>query len=296
MFVGFAIVSLVAGAVSGLRAETVEETVLSVERWGESLTIHERVPGQVELYATEKKKEFDEGYASDLAEGIRQRIFADVSRQFELLLKGERSPFITVTALDPGFLTGKDSDALGKMVTKFEKSFVRTEVLAFFDHPNITPEAALRIYVDPDFRKSVSSRIKEIKREGDETCLELEGVKVLLSPIKYCSHLDEFRREGVSIQHSQAIKNDGGDDYQPVYFKESIKAFVAVPGGLALYYVNYSRTVGMGGIQKSIARKKIKESQQTAIDKLAARIDAYVSGESESDAVGRDGGRSNDSD
>lgn len=279
----FAIVALVTGFATVSVAEDGEGIVATVERWAEALPIDDRVPGQVELYAGEKKKEFEAEYAPGLAEGIRERIFADISKQFELLVKGERSPFITVTVLDPGFATEADSRSLGKMETKFEKSFARTEVLAFFDNQNITPEEALRIYVDPDFRKNVSSRIKEIRKEGDETCLEMTGVKILLSPIKYCSRIDEFHREGVSIQHSQAIRNEGDDDYQTVYFKESLKAFIAVPGGLALYYINYSRTIGMGGIQKSIARKKIKESQQTAIDKLAARIDSYVPGSSPAD-------------
>ena len=271
-FLIFMSLILLAGFVSVVRAQSAEETVLSVGRWADTLSIDERVSGQIELYAVEKKKEFEEDYAVMLSDGVRRRIFADITQQLEMLLKGERSPFITVTVLDPGFISGEDSRSLSKTVTKFDKSFVRTEVLAFFDNQDMSPEAALRIYVDPDFRKSVSSRIKEIRKDGDETCLDLAGVKILLSPIKYCSRIDELHRPGLSIQHSQAVSSDPDDDYQTVYFKESMKAFVAVPGGLALYYINYSRTIGMGGLQKSIARKKIKESQQTAIDHLAERL------------------------
>ena len=97
---------------------------------------------------------------------------------------------------------------------------------------------------------------------------------MVLSPIQYCNRIDECHQPGLSIQHSQTVMNGEGDGYQTVYFKESLKTFVAVPGGLALHYVNYSRSVGMGGIKKKIGRGKIEDSQQKAIDELAKAIES----------------------
>ena len=102
----------------------------------------------------------------------------------------------------------------------------------------------------------------------------MDGVTMVLSPIQYCNRIEECHLPGLSTQHSQTVMNDGGDDYQTVYFKESLKTFVAIPGGLALHYVNYSRSVGMGGIKKKIGRGKIRDSQQKAIDELAKAIES----------------------
>jgi len=51
-----------------------------------------------------------------------------------------------------------------------------------------------------------------------------------------------------------------------------VKMFARVPGGLVLHYINYSRTVGMGGLTKSIGRKKIKGSQEDAIESFRSTI------------------------
>jgi hypothetical protein len=259
--------------VSSLPADTAGDAALAVQGWADTLVIDPRVPGEIERFAGEKKKDFDDDYASVLSRKIRERVFLDFVERLDKLSKGEREPFIDVTVLDPGFATGEDSRSLGKLVAKFEKSFVRTEVLAFFDGADMTPQAALNLYTDPEFRKSISSRIKEIWDEGGERCIEIEGVKIVLSPIKYCSRIDELHRPGFSVQHSQAVRNADDKDFQTIYFKESMKAFVSVPGGLAFYYLNYSRTIGMGGIQKKIAIGKLKGSQQNAINELAVRFD-----------------------
>ena len=116
----------------------------------------------------------------------------------------------------------------------------------------------------------VSSPIENIWMEGDENCVETKGVTLILSPMKNCSRIDELHRPGLAAQHSQTVANPGDDDYQPVYFKESIKTFVAVPGGLVLHYINYSRTTGLGGLKKRIARGKLKDSQAEAIREMEA--------------------------
>ena len=55
---------------------------------------------------------------------------------------------------------------------------------------------------------------------------------------------------GVTAEHSQVVSNPGGEDFQTVYFKESLKVFISVPDGLALYYINYTRSAKLGSLKK----------------------------------------------
>jgi hypothetical protein len=246
-----------------------------VTAWVDSLPFDDRVIDGIELYANEKRSEFDEGYASGLAAGIRRLIGADAERQLGRLSEGIRCPIIEVSILDPGFASigGKPPD--NKTERDFERSFVRTEVLVFFEHEAMSPGTALDLCTDEEFRKTVSSRIERIWNEGEEVCIEVGGVKILLNPLKYCDRIEELQQKDVSLQHAQTVRNEGDGGYQAVYFKESLKTFVRLPDGLAFHYINYSRTVGMGGIKRRVARGKIEDSEKKAVEELGRRLASF---------------------
>jgi hypothetical protein len=243
-----------------------------VAAWVDSLPFDNRVIDEIELYADEERSEFDEGYALRLAAGIRRLIGADAERQLVRLSEGIRRAFIEVSILDPGFASvgGKPPD--NKTERDFEKSFIRTEVLAFFKNEATSPETALDLYTDKEFRKTVSSRIERIWIEGEEVCVAMGGVKLLLDPIECCDRIAELQREDISLQHAQTVRNAGNGGHQAVFFKESIKTFVRLPDGLAFHYINYSRTVSMGGIQGMVARGKIEDSEKRAVEELGRRL------------------------
>jgi hypothetical protein len=243
-----------------------------VSAWVDSLPFDNRAIDGIVIYADEGRNAFDEGYASRLAAGIRRLIGADAERQLDLLSEGIRRPFIKVSILDPGFASigGKSPD--DKTARDFEKSFVRTEVLAFFKNETTSPDTALRTYTDEEFRKAVSSRVERIWNEGEEACFEVGGVKLLLGPLEYCDRIDELHREDLAVQHAQTVRNEGGGGHQSVFFKESLKTFVRLPDGLALHYIGYSRTVNMGVIQKKFAPGMIEGSERKAVEELARRF------------------------
>ena len=251
-----------------------------VTAWVDSLPLDNRVIDGIELYADEKRSEFDEGYASRLAAGIRRLIGADAERQLGRLSEGIRCPFIEVSILDPGFASigGKPPD--NKTQRDFEKSFVRAEVLVFFEHEATSPGTVLDLFTDEEFRKTVSPRIERIRHEGEEVCIEVGGVKLLLHPFKYCDRIEELQQKDLSVQHVQTVRNEGDSGYQAVFFMESLKTFVRLPDGLAFHYVNYSRTVGMGGIQRKVSRGKIADSYKRAVEELGRRL-ASLSPEAE---------------
>jgi hypothetical protein len=244
----------------------------TVSAWVNSLPFDNRAIEGIELYADEKRSEFDEGYAPRLAAGIRRLIASDAGRQLTLLSEGTRRPFIEVSILDPGFASVEGKPPDNKTERDFEKSFIRTEVLAFFKNETTSPRTALEIYTDKEFRRAVSPRVERIWNEGEEACFEVGGVKLLLDPLKYCDRIEELHQEDLSIQHAQTVRNEGDGGHQTVFFKESLKTFVRLPEGLALHYIGYSRTVNMGGIQGKFAPGMIEGSERKAVEELVRRF------------------------
>jgi hypothetical protein len=249
-----------------------------VAAWLDSLPVDERALDAIELFAREKRSEFDDGYASRLAAGIRRLVGEDVERQLGKLSEGARAPFIEVTILDAGFASAGKKPGGNKTEQDFEKSFVRIEVLAFFADDTTPPRTALGMYTDPDFRKTVSSRLKSVWNEGEEVCIEMGSVKLVLDPIKCCDRIEELHLDDISIQHARTVRNTGGRGYQTVFFKESLKTFVRLPDGLAFHYLAYTRTVGMGGIKGKIGRGKIEESERKAVEEIGRRLAARAAG------------------
>ena len=94
----------------------------------------------------------------------------------------------------------------------------------------------------------------------------------LLDPTLACNRIDRMSVEGLASEHSQVVKNQGVDPFQDVFFKESLKTFVRIPGGIAYHYINYSRSVKLGRLKRAIGGGRIKASQEDNARALAARI------------------------
>jgi hypothetical protein len=210
----------------------------------------------------------DEDFGETLAIDIRRLVVRDTSANIRNLMAGERTPFIHVEYPDAGFadLEGQPPEQIGER--RFETGFIRTEVIALFDDSETSPESALRQYTAPGFRKTTSSQLKEITEENGLLCVETKGLRFVLEPTLSCNRVQELHRPGISVQHSQVVANPGGDDFQNVYFKESVKVFLSVPEGLALYYLNFTRTTDLGAMSRYVGRGKISQSQQKAIDEM----------------------------
>jgi hypothetical protein len=247
------------------------ETAQRFHLWGDSLALDPRVMVEIERYEKEEAA-LGRSYSLKLAAGIRQLVLARAGSQIEKIIKGDRNPLVEVSFPDPGFAAKEMRRPERDAERDFEKGFILTEVVAFFEAASVTPQAALDSYTRPDFRMSVSSRIKRIWPEDELSCIEIDGVKVVLSPTSTCSRIEEYHSPGLSVQHSQVVSNGGDDGNQAVYFKESLKTFVAIPGGVALHYINYTRAVDMGWLGKKISPGKIKDSRRKAIEELAKRL------------------------
>ena len=237
-----------------------------VGHWGDTLDLDSRILKEIGRFVREKA-EFESGYPQRLATSVRRLIFESAVSRLDEVAAGLCTTFVDVTYEDAGF-AGEDPDSDPER--EFEEGFIRIEVLACLHADDVGPEAALRAYTAPEFRKKVSSRVKRIWREGGESCVETKGMRPFLSSTLACNRVDELHTNELAAQHSQVVLNPEADKHQEVYFKESLKTFIRVPGGLVMHYVNYTRTVRLGGLRKRIGRGKVIDSQERAIRELRA--------------------------
>lgn len=248
-----------------------DDSVPVIAQWGEELDLDERIVEQIDRYSREED-DLGDSYAPEIAAAVRRLVFQDAVNALGNLPEVGAEPSVEVTYLEPGFAACDGKEPNDDHQRDFEKGYIRIEVVATFEIQGATPEQALRAYTNPEFRMSTSSRIKRIWTEDDLSCVEVKGVRALLSPTFACNRIDELIRPGLASQHSQVVSNPGGDDYQTVYCKESLKTFVAVRNGLAMHYINYTRAVKLGRLKKSLGRGRIVDSEEEKIQELKTRL------------------------
>jgi len=247
---------LVAGAVPA-RADVIA--------WIDSLETDPGVIVELERF------EQDEGDWPDdtperLSTAFRQRIHHDVARGLERIRAGSTSEYVNVNFLSPrDFAKGRD-ETEDKRGREFEDGVIRTEQVAFFPGESTSPVAALENFVDPEFRKATTSRIEMLEEEDDLSCLRTGGVKGLMKPTWACNRVSYFASDEVAAEHSQVVSNPGDDDFQTIYFKESVKVFVKTDAGLVLFYINYTRGAKLGSFKKKFGRGRIEDSQRDRAD------------------------------
>ena len=93
-----------------------------------------------------------------------------------------------------------------------------------------------------------------------------------MDPTRACNQINELVTEKLAAQHSQVVFNDGRDPFQTVFFKESLKTFVLIPGGVALHYINYTRAAGLGRLKRWVGADRIRGSQENNVRELRDRL------------------------
>lgn len=242
-----------------------------VVSWIDSLAIDPAVITELQSFSHDEG-EWPQDTPQRLSTAFRTRVHDDVARGMRQIANGELEPYVRVNYLSTEDFAHGREETKDKRGRKFEEGVIRTEQLAFFPGETTPPTEALAIFVDPGFRKQTSSRIEELVEEGDESCLRTSGLWGLLDPTWACNRLTYFGTDEVAAEHSQVISNPGGDDFQMIYFKESVKIFVATEDGLALFYINYTRSAKLGSLKKKMGRGKIEDSQRERAAALGERL------------------------
>lgn len=178
-------------------------------------------------------------------------------------------PSVDVTFPDAADWSAPVQDGIQRA---FLRGIVRTVAVACF-RSDASPQEVLELYTSPPFRMEAESRIEGMWEENQTTCIHTGGVPLLLAPTEACSQVARLLEPDLAVEHSQVVHNSSEAGIQPVYFKESLKSFLRVPGGLAFIYVNYSRSTDLGRASRWVARGKIRESQEAQAEALRRRIE-----------------------
>jgi hypothetical protein len=235
-----------------------------ISEWRESLEIDPRVIEGIMRFDDDGESP-RESYARALAGSLRGVAFAAVDRYLQDVANGDYDTSYDVDFPDGGFVSGAEEPNGAEK--QFEKGFVRTEFRAFIECDGVSPEQAMRLYTSEDFRLKTSSRAKRVWKEEGLACVETNG-STFVSAMLTCNRTTEIIEADFASQHAQVVSNGGGEDYQIVYFKESIKTFVQVPGGLMLHYINYSRSKKVPAFAKPFAGGGIKDAQEGTVEAL----------------------------
>jgi hypothetical protein len=243
-----------------------------VGRWAGSLPLDPGVARELERYRGERRQALSEEYRSALPLHLRGRVAAEAEARVREFLEGRCTPFVRITFGPDGAGLPAELRERGSVESNFLEALTRVESVACFEGAELSAEDALRLYTSPAFRRTTESRIREIREEGDLSCVSTEGVRALLAPSQACNRITWFLQGPMASEHSQVVSNGEGSRLQPIYFKESLKTFVEVPGGLAFHYVNYTRSADLGAISRGIGRRAVQDAEERRIREFRRRL------------------------
>ena len=264
-----ALLALVVGW-SGLPGTAASQTAVAggLAAWGDSLPLDSRVSRELHRY--ESEIEFGPDLTMGFVEEVRSRVISSAAVHSERILSDRCAPFVDVTIGDEEFPAleevAKGSGARGPW-KEFQKSLIRTEMVACLT-TDLGPGEVLQLYIGPEFRMGAESRIIDMWEDGEGSCMETKGVRGLVDPTRICNRIHTFSSEDLAAQHSQVVFNEGVEPYQNAYYKESLKTFVRIPGGVALHYINYTRAANLGSIERWIGAGQIEDSQKETVEEL----------------------------
>ena len=245
--------------------------------WGRALDLDPRISREILRFRGGTA--LDEAQAQAFARAVRSRVIASAAERIPLLQTGQCSPFVDVTMGEADFPVPEEiTGGAKKAWEEFEGSLIRTEMVACLETDMADADSVLQIYVSPEFRMVAESRIIKMWEDPEGSCMETKGVLSLVEPTRVCNRIRDFRAEGIAAQHSQVVFNEGRKPYEDVYFKESLKTFVRIPGGMALHYINYARAGNLGRLERWAGPGQIRGSQEGNVAELQKRLRLRSSG------------------
>lgn len=158
-----------------------------------------------------------------------------------------------------------DASSTDPRALDFESQFIRIEAKSCL--PGADAAKVASIYLSPEYQRNAFDTVVSNEQQGNRVCQATETFG--LGRSEYCYNNSVLQLPQATFIHSF---NDWNRDNiaAPVYFREMLTASLALPKGTLFYTLVYVRGVSLNSLFKTLAKSKIKSSQQKAIELLGS--------------------------
>lgn len=209
------------------------------------------------------------GLSAEDAEAFARQIRANLAREVAVALEGAVSACEDrgqVSFLDAGTVTKTE------VGLDFEASLFHVESLNCLETSDL--QGAWKIYQSPVFRLDVMPALEGYQVKGDQQCLRTGGILGIVDPTGFCMQTAELARDGFIVEYGRLVSNDPDPTLSPVWFRESLTAFLALPGGgVAVWRGVWTRARDLGGLQRAMLRTVASGSQDKVMEALKDRLE-----------------------
>ena len=174
---------------------------------------------------------------------------------------------VEVTFLEPGTLGHTPAERA------FEASVFGVET--FYCLTGGDPAAAAGVYHSEKFRLKVMPGLESFRDEGGQLCLETGAVLGIVEATDFCLDARRLEQPGLSALHTRLVSNAPRDDTQPLYFREGVVIFRALPdGGVLAWRDVLTRGPDLGAIHRPLLRHTSTSGQERAFQALQEALSA----------------------
>ena len=156
----------------------------------------------------------------------------------------------------------------------FEEGFFRTWAITCV--PGASPSEVAEVYMDPGFRRRVMPNLVGITVSTDRICVSTEGVAGIVDPTAICMRAARFEAEGLVAVHSVLDENGPAPDLHPVYYRDSLVAFVATrmadgSMGTGVWRMTQIRGQDLGPLAGSLLKRTVARTTEQVQAELVRR-------------------------
>jgi len=244
LFFGFLVLAL--SGLSGVAFAQSNE-MQDFTKWTQALPVSSELIQQMQNYGIPN--------AASLAHQIHGSIIAS---DLQIVTEFENGKCEPVTKVD---ILGSESGAL--------EGFVRVETIGCF--PKGRAESLLKLYFDPDFRKTAIPQLDQVQLNNDILCEQSEKVPFVLDPTRTCVRIQKQQFGNIHSAIVSLISN--GQGFSPYFHREAMVTAVDTARGPRLHVLAFARQKQkVSGMFKGMAVNKIISGQKNIIQLLGQSL------------------------
>ncbi|MFT5680544.1 MAG: hypothetical protein ACI8RZ_001450 [Myxococcota bacterium] len=231
-----------------LLATAYASTPQQISQWISTQT----APGQADELG--QFGDLPEGYPNRLTTWVRSQLARSASMAVARFQEGTCQESTRLRVLTPG-LTGVSE---GPLADHFEGSIFRLESTGCL--PGASLEDVTRLYHSEAFRLAEMPGLDGIDITDNSICLFSDAVPGILSSTRFCLNTDRHTADGLHLTHA-ALRENQHPAGQTMFLREEVVVFAAVPDGVGVYRVTFTRAQELGTASKMVLERTAKMAQ-----------------------------------